>query len=253
MPRDPDNAFARLPSPRPSPALAIACAAVLAALSPAAAAGDAKVDSGGMHYCGAAEAPYYTLRERPDGHYGATYSSVAEAPASAIVPASGAALFKTADGFKPKVRLIYAVVLDANGKVVSEQPQSVGVTFGPLARQLPVASLALEMVAGKTRSPVAINAFNYDSSALVAGTLYPEGTDPAVLAAPALQGTVLSGNDLMRAILSAKMGPLSLVLKQDGAEVATVALPKFDFDASRERAMAWLVPAAPLLAQGRCP
>lgn len=230
----------------------LATLAVAAGAVPAAAAlrqtVPARTDSGGMHYCASKTAPSYLLRANAKGLFEATYYSRVTAPLTAIAPAGAQSLFRGSDGFQPVVNLIYSITLDASGTIVAEQPYSISVTMGQLAAQEPISALTLELVTAKARTPVPLDADDFAHMALVRGSLHPEGL-PATIAKP---GSGVPMMDLMRAVIAVKFGAPTLILKRNGAAIATATLPRPNFDADRAAAVAWMTAAAPLLAKGQC-
>ncbi|MBX3566154.1 MAG: hypothetical protein KF730_16465 [Sphingomonas sp.] len=222
-------------------------AAALCAASPALAQTAAKKDYQGHLYC---MANTVDLRETGDGRYKADIAFEHRGdPEHAVYPAGGTKLFGPQSDLHAYLGINYEFFLDATGAPagrahIARISLSTGRFAG--ARLAPFESLALQLQAGSMLSkPVRLNSGFYDLALIGGEAGQPGSSNPYDSEWP---------QDELDALVTAfDNGEGALVLTQSGKEVARIPILRSDVVPQRDRDIAWVRTAAPLLIKGKCP
>jgi hypothetical protein len=227
---------------------AFAVIAMLAALpAQAQQSKPADKDLEGHLYCNSAGAG---LRETGDGGYkvGLNLSYHGDI-AGAVYPAGSSRLFADHPELKSYVSLYYEFPLGADGNPRGRpEPSSMSVSSGRFAgpRLEPMESLTLQVKAGDLLSrPIGLNSAFYNI-ALVAGEAAPPGSsNPYDTEWPRSQFDAL--------VMAFENSERWILISQHGKEVARIPVPRRDITGERDRMIAYVRSAVPLMKQGKCP
>lgn len=208
----------------------------------------AERDTAGHFYCNSGNG--VDLRETGDGGYKVDLAFEHKGDAAAAVyPTGSARLFAPGAELGPFVSINYEFHLGGDGTPLDRpRPVRVSVSTGRFAGQRlePLESLVLQLRAGTvTTPPITLNEAYYNI-ALVGGEIGPAGSENPY-------DFELSPKALGELVLAFESGERWIMLAQNGAEVARIPVPRRDIASERNRGIAWVRAALPLMREGKCP